>query len=153
MTKLPQRSVPLAGYPLPNAETPWMMDALRELERATFEWATNDRDFATAYNAQSVKAAALFSRRLTPGAATLGYAINVTAVNRVTAGTYSLSFATPLSSANYQIQWSVEWVSGAGIHVQIVAKTVNGFIMMFKTDAGVAGDPGADVHVTVMGAA
>lgn len=153
MTKLPQRSVPLAGYPLPNDETPWILDALRELERATYEWSNNDVAFAASYNAQSVKAAALFSRRITPGPATLGYAINVSAVNRVTAGTYSLMFETPLSSANYLIQWSVEWASGAGIHVQIVAKTVNGFILMFKTDAGVAADPGADVHVTVMGAA
>lgn len=150
-TKKAMRSLALVGYAAPGREAPWILEALRELERLSKEWSDNDRDFAAAYNLQENKAAAVFTRRLTNGVCTLPFAINVASVTRTGTGIYAAVFAMPLIDAAYLIQAMPEYGTGGGVHVGISSKTAAGFTMTFRDIAGTAADPAADVHLTIMG--
>jgi hypothetical protein len=150
-TKKAMRSLALLGYAAPGRETPWVLEALRELERLSKEWSDNDRDFAAAYNLQENKAAAVFTRRLTNGVCTLPFAINVASVTRTGAGLYVAVFDMAMSDAAYLIQAMPEYGAAGGVHVAISSKTTAGFTMTFHDIAGTAADPAANVHLTIMG--
>lgn len=150
-TKKAMRSLALLGYAPPGRENPWILEALREIERLTKEWTDNDRDFAAAYNLQENKAAALFTGRGTNGVCTLPFAINVTSVTRTGTGVYAAVFTTATMDDDYLIQAMPEYGAAGGVHVAISSKTTAGFTMTFHDIAGAAADPAADVHLTIMG--
>lgn len=150
-TKKAMRSLALLGYPSPGREMPWALEALRDIERLTKEHADQDRAFAAAYNQQEHKAAVVFTTRATNGACTLPFAINVASVTRTGAGLYAVLFSRETQDAAYLIQWSVEYGAAAGVFVSVSSKATTGFTLSFFDAAGVAADPAADTHLTIMG--
>lgn len=150
-TKKAMRSLALLGYPAPGREPLWAVEGLRELERITKEWADNDRDFASAYNLQEHKVAAVFTRRASNGACTLPFNVGLASVTRTGAGVYAVVFRVEHQDSNYLVQAMPEYGAGGGVHVAISSKAVTGFTMTFHDIAGSAADPAADVHLTVIG--
>lgn len=149
--KRSMRSLALLGYAAPGRETPWILEALREIERLTKEWSDNDRDFTELYENQEHRGVVLFTQRGTNGACTLRYSVNFTSVTRTGAGIYAAVFTTAMQDDDYLIQAMPEYGAGGGVHVGISSKTTAGFTMTFRDIAGVAADPAADVHLTVIG--